>query len=167
MKQFFNEKEVTSTLVMDALFAGCRVIEAASRGQLPPPPPASSSDAAGASDALSSGAPLVVIRAERGTISLGVDVLEAAERASKNFIPEYRDEKGGLPGGGDGMVVRSGAEGDADLRRDGVERDERRLGELGRRTVEMFAIANIFSEKLEVGGRVLGLAALSFGKACV
>lgn len=26
MKQFFNEKEVTSTLVMDALYSGCRQI---------------------------------------------------------------------------------------------------------------------------------------------
>jgi hypothetical protein len=31
VKQFFNEKEVTSTLVMDALFAGCRQLEEASR----------------------------------------------------------------------------------------------------------------------------------------
>jgi hypothetical protein len=27
VKQFFNEKEVTSTLVMDALYSGCRQIE--------------------------------------------------------------------------------------------------------------------------------------------
>jgi hypothetical protein len=27
VKQFFNEKEVTSTLVMDALFSGCRQAE--------------------------------------------------------------------------------------------------------------------------------------------
>ncbi len=26
VKQFFNEKEVTSTLVMDALFCGCKVL---------------------------------------------------------------------------------------------------------------------------------------------
>ena len=28
VKRFFNEKEVTSTLVMDALFSGCQQIEA-------------------------------------------------------------------------------------------------------------------------------------------
>lgn len=27
MKQFFNEKEVTSTLVMDALYSGCKQID--------------------------------------------------------------------------------------------------------------------------------------------
>lgn len=31
VKQFFNEKEVTSTLVMDALYAGCRQLEETSR----------------------------------------------------------------------------------------------------------------------------------------
>ena len=30
VKRFFNEKEVTSTLVMDALYSGCRQLEAAS-----------------------------------------------------------------------------------------------------------------------------------------
>ena len=31
VKRFFNEKEVTSTLVMDALFSGCKQLEEASR----------------------------------------------------------------------------------------------------------------------------------------
>lgn len=31
VKQFFNEKEVTSTLVMDALYCGCRQLECLSR----------------------------------------------------------------------------------------------------------------------------------------
>jgi len=31
VKHFFNEKEVTSTLVMDALYAGCRCLEEAAR----------------------------------------------------------------------------------------------------------------------------------------
>ncbi len=42
MKRFFNEKEVTSTLVMDALFSGCQQIEAATAAGptdlLVPPP---------------------------------------------------------------------------------------------------------------------------------
>ncbi len=33
VKRFFSEKEVTSTLVMDALFCGCKAIEEASRQQ--------------------------------------------------------------------------------------------------------------------------------------
>lgn len=31
VKQFFNEKEVTSTLMMDALYSGCRQLEEHSR----------------------------------------------------------------------------------------------------------------------------------------
>jgi hypothetical protein len=31
VKQFFNEKEVTSTLVMDALYSGCRQLEEGTR----------------------------------------------------------------------------------------------------------------------------------------
>jgi hypothetical protein len=53
--------------------------------------------------------------------------------------------------------LRSGGEGDTDSRRDGVERDEKRLAELGRRTVEMYALAHMFTERLEVrGGGVWG-----------
>lgn len=34
MKKFFNEKEVTSTLVMDALFCGCKMVEEESRNMV-------------------------------------------------------------------------------------------------------------------------------------
>lgn len=34
VKQFFNEKEVTSTLVMDALFCGCKQLEKLSRSKV-------------------------------------------------------------------------------------------------------------------------------------
>ena len=49
----------------------------------------------------------------------------------------------------DGLALRSGQEGD-EYRRDSIERDEKRLAELGRKTVEMFVISHIFSEKIEV-----------------
>ncbi len=62
-----------------------------------------------------------------------------------------RDDKA-LIQGADGLALRSHQEGDSEFRRDSVERDERRLGELGKKTVEMFAITHIFTEKLEVCG---------------
>ncbi len=34
VKQFFNEKEVTSTLVMDALHSGCKQVEEAARSHV-------------------------------------------------------------------------------------------------------------------------------------
>jgi hypothetical protein len=100
-------------------------------------------------------APSVVIRAERNVFTFGAGVLDVAERAAApDWIPPYREDKGAL--GADGLALRSGGpesgpEGEA--RRDSVDRDERRLGELGRKTVEMLAIAHIFCERLEVGGR--------------
>lgn len=197
VKQFFNEKEVTSTLVMDALYAGCRQLEEASRawaavsgwlgargggrGRLHParlqlgtsqrlqltrpafylhnhptrsadanpPLPAPSSQGAAPEG---SPAPSVLIRAERNTFTFGAGALDVAERAAcPDWIPAYREDKGVL--GADGLALRSGGpesgpEGEA--RRDSVDRDERRLGELGRKTVEMLAIAHIFCDKLEV-----------------
>jgi hypothetical protein len=52
----------------------------------------------------------------------------------------------------DGLTLRSGQDGD-DYRRDSIERDEKRLAELGRKTIEMFVIAHIFCEKLEIAYR--------------
>ncbi|MCI03570.1 MATH domain-containing protein, partial [Trifolium medium] len=37
-----------------------------------------------------------------------------------------------------------------DFNKDSIERDERRLTELGRRTLEIFVLAHIFSNKIEV-----------------
>jgi hypothetical protein len=94
-----------------------------------------------------------VVRAERNVFTFGAGVLDVAERAAApDWIPPYREDKGAL--GADGLALRSGGselgpEGEA--RRDSVDRDERRLGELGRKTVEMLAIAHIFCERLEVG----------------
>jgi hypothetical protein len=55
-----------------------------------------------------------------------------------------------LPLGAEGLSLRSGGDELSELRRDALERDERRLAELGRRTVEMHALAHIFTEQLEV-----------------
>jgi hypothetical protein len=55
-----------------------------------------------------------------------------------------------LPVGADGLGLRSGCDEMSELRRDALERDEKRLAELGRRTVEMYALAHVFTESLEV-----------------
>ena len=81
VKQFFNEKEVTSTLVMDALFSGLKQAEEHSR---------SYSEGKGAGP---DGPPLVLIKPERNTFSLHGDLLEVAERVNKDFIPAPKEEK--------------------------------------------------------------------------
>jgi hypothetical protein len=55
-----------------------------------------------------------------------------------------------VPLGADGLALRGGGDELSELRRDALERDERRLAELGRRVVEMYALAHIFTEQLEV-----------------
>lgn len=73
VKQFFNEKEVTSTLVMDALLCGCKQLEAASRGVAP-----SEADAA---------APMVVVDAERNTFAVQGCLVDALQRAAVDVLP--------------------------------------------------------------------------------
>lgn len=127
VKRFFNEKEVTSTLVMDALFSGCKQLEEMSR----------------AADTrkgkkVRSGASMVV-SIDKNTFCLVGDVLLLLERAATEAIQPTTDDKVADP-----LAARNAQEGDES--KDYVERDERRLGELGRRTVEMYSMAHIFSE---------------------
>ena len=139
VKRFFNEKEVTSTLVMDALHAGCRTLEVqnqlaerhsreasgGSQNVQPPPLP-----------------PPVSVCKERGVFFLGdylggaADTISVLERAPDDFFPTYSEEK------------------DLDdYGKDSVERDERRLCDLGRRTVEMFVLSHLFGNSIEVAFR--------------
>jgi hypothetical protein len=73
VKRFFNEKEVTSTLVMDALYSGCRAMEEHTRQWLEystrmgPAEPDSAVEQ-----------PSVLIHAERGLFSLGDDVFDVS-----------------------------------------------------------------------------------------
>ncbi len=79
VKQFFNEKEVTSTLVMDALYSGCKQVEEHSRLYMEGKSP--------------EGPPLVLIKAERNAFALLGDLLDLADRVCKDFIPVAKDEK--------------------------------------------------------------------------
>eukprot|EP00873_Tetraselmis_striata_P038610 jgi/Tetstr1/458874/TSEL_004382.t1 len=141
VKRFFNEKEVTSTLVMDALYSGCRAMEEHTRQWLehskkvgPVEPDAEVEQ------------PSVLIHAEKGIFALGDTVLDALERAANESIPPFRDDKCS-----DGLCGRN--QGEEDYGKDSVDRDERRLAELGRRTVEMFVLSHVYTESLEVSYR--------------
>eukprot|EP00775_Hariotina_reticulata_P007116 gene7116-7330_t len=134
VKQFFNEKEVTSTLVMDALFCGCRQLDKSNLGRQ--------------EVAAEGSAPCVVINSKACTFSFALDALDVVAQLRDDFLPLSRDDKG-LPLGADGLGLRSGCDELSELRRDVLERDENRLAELGRRTVEMFALAHIITEQLE------------------
>jgi len=128
VKHFFIEKEVTSTLVMDSLYSGLKALEGqtlSKKGRL---------------EAEEIPAPIVCV--EKDTFVLADDVLALLERAAMDLLPP-KDDKGPQ------NRTKDGNSGE-DFNKDSIERDERRLTELGCRTVEIFVLAHIFSNKIEV-----------------
>ncbi|KAK8608889.1 hypothetical protein V6N13_025202 [Hibiscus sabdariffa] len=131
VKHFFIEKEVTSTLVMDSLYSGLKALEGQSKGKK-----AKSKFL----DVKEMPAPIVHV--EKDMFLLVDDVLLLLERAASEPLPP-KDDKGPQ------NRTKDGNSGE-DFNKDSVERDERHLTELGRRTVEIFVLSHIFSNKIEV-----------------
>ncbi|TYI41548.1 hypothetical protein ES332_A01G034000v1 [Gossypium tomentosum] len=126
VKHFFIEKEVTSTLVMDSLYSGLKALEVQSKGN---------KTKSKLLDAEEMPAPIVHV--EKDMFVLVDDVLVLLERAAALEPLPPKDEKGPQNRSKDG---NSGG----DFNKDSIERDERRLTELGRRTVEIFILSHIF-----------------------
>ncbi|PKI67409.1 hypothetical protein CRG98_012194 [Punica granatum] len=131
VKHFFIEKEVTSTLVMDSLYSGLKALESQSKCKKGRAKKSDTDDM-----------PAPIVRVEQDTFFLVDDVLPLLERAAIEPLPP-KDEKGPQ------NRTKDGNSGE-DFNKDSIERDERRLTELGRRTVEIFVLAHIFSNKIEV-----------------
>ncbi|CAN6439439.1 unnamed protein product [Victoria cruziana] len=132
VKQFFIEKEVTSTLVMDSLYSGLKALESQS-----------SNKSTKTKSTEHEEMPLPIVHVEKDMFVLADDVLELLERAAAEPLPPLKDDKGPQNRTKEGM---SGE----DLNKDSIERDERRLTELGRRTVEIFAVTQIYCNRIEV-----------------
>ncbi|XP_019191358.1 PREDICTED: MATH domain-containing protein At5g43560-like [Ipomoea nil] len=130
VKYFFIEKEVTSTLVMDSLYSGLKALEGQHTGK----------KGKGRSLDLEE-QPVPIVKMEKDMFVLVDDVLLLLERAALEQLPP-KEEKGPQ------NRTKDGASGD-DFNKDSIERDERRLTELGRRTIEIVVLAQIFS-KIEV-----------------
>ncbi|KAK4388204.1 TNF receptor-associated factor1a, partial [Sesamum angolense] len=130
VKHFFIEKEVTSTLVMDSLYSGLKALEGQNKVKK------SKGKYLEAEDL-----PVPVVRTEKDMFVLVDDVLLLLERAAMEPLPP-KDEKGPQ------NRTKDGSAGE-EFSKDSIERDERRLTELGRRTIEIFVLAHIFS-KIEV-----------------
>ncbi|KAH1230119.1 TNF receptor-associated factor 1b [Glycine max] len=125
VKHFFIEKEVTSTLVMDSLFSGLKALEGQTK---------SKKGRVKLLDAEEIPAPIVHV--EKDMFVLVDDVLLLLERAAIEPLSP-KDEK--CPQN----RTKDGNSGE-DFNKDSIERDERRLTELGRRTLEIFVLAHIF-----------------------
>ncbi|CAN0904399.1 TNF receptor-associated factor homolog 1b, partial [Linum grandiflorum] len=130
VKHFFIEKEVTSTLVMDSLYSGLKALEGQAKNKK------------GRVKNNSEEIPAPIVHVEKDTFVLIDDVLLLLERAAMEPLPP-KDDKGPQ------NRTKDGNSGD-EFTKDSIERDERRLTELGRRTVEIFVLAHIFNHKIEV-----------------
>ncbi|KAJ8438892.1 hypothetical protein Cgig2_007737 [Carnegiea gigantea] len=121
VKHFFIEKEVTSTLVMDSLYSGLKALEGQSKGNRGKGKVPEREET-----------PAPIVQVEKDMFVLGDDILLLLERAAMEPLPP-KDEKGPQ------NRTKDGANGE-DFNKDSIERDERRLTELGRRTVEIFVL---------------------------
>ncbi|XP_022851471.1 MATH domain-containing protein At5g43560-like isoform X2 [Olea europaea var. sylvestris] len=130
VKHFFIEKEVTSTLVMDSLYSGLKALEGQTKGNKVKGKYLEAEEL-----------PVPIVRIEKDMFVLVDDVLLLLERAAMEPLPP-KDEKGPQ------NRIKDGSAGE-EFNKDLIERDERRLTELGRRTIEIFILAHLFS-KIEV-----------------
>lgn len=118
VKRFFNEKEVTSTLVMDALHSGYKSLQVDQRPKNADGSPFE---------------PPVSISMEENVTYLTGDVMKTLESAANESVPPHNEDK------------------DLDdYGKDSLERDERRLAELGRQAIEMFVLSHLYINRIEV-----------------
>ncbi|CAH9107060.1 unnamed protein product, partial [Cuscuta europaea] len=120
VKHFFVEKEVTSTLVMDSLYSGLRVLEGQYKGK---------KGKGKCMDAEEQ--PTSIVHMEEDMFVLVDDVLLLLERASLEASLEPlppKDEKGPQ------NHTKDGTSGE-DFNKESIESDESCLTDLGRRTI--------------------------------
>ncbi|XP_019426670.1 PREDICTED: MATH domain-containing protein At5g43560-like isoform X2 [Lupinus angustifolius] len=134
VKHFFIEKEVTSTLVMDSLYSGLKALEGQTKGKK------GRVNLLGAEEM-----PAPIVHVENNMFVLVDDVSLLLERAATEPLPP-KDEKGPQ------NRTKDGNSGE-DFDNDSMQHDEMRLTELGRRTLEIFVLVHVFSNKIEVAYR--------------
>ncbi|QDZ18568.1 MATH domain-containing protein [Chloropicon primus] len=154
VKRFFNEKEVTSTLVMDALHSGYKAlqVEQGQKTLAAAPAPAAAKGKGDKADKGSKGSgkggssaaafktlnaspsdPPVSISMEENLTYLAGDVMKTLEQAANEAVPPHNEDK------------------DLDdYGKDSLERDERRLAELGKQAIEMFVVSHLYTNRIEV-----------------
>ncbi|KAG7672953.1 hypothetical protein Ndes2526B_g08521 [Nannochloris sp. 'desiccata'] len=195
VKKFFNEKEVTSTLVMDALYCGAKLLERAghiavtgngnntSSSSSRAKAAAAAAAAAAAENAAAENAaaaaanadapefkkakdaketaadtltiastsdpssllPGLVINTSTDRMFFAGDLIAALRRMVSDPVPTFNPDTKPTS---DALALRNAQDVD-DQSKGSVERDERRLADLGRRTVEMFGAAHIVEAQLE------------------
>ncbi|KAL6845462.1 hypothetical protein ACP4OV_024957 [Aristida adscensionis] len=128
VKHFFVEKEVTSTLVMDALYTGLKALEYHSKGKK-----GTVKDV--------EGLPAPMIHVDMDMFVLAGDFIALLERAALEPLScqplSPKDDKCSQSRAKDG--------GSGEVNKVSIEREERRLTELGQKILETFVLSHIFS----------------------
>ncbi|KAL9274711.1 TNF receptor-associated factor homolog 1b-like protein [Drosera capensis] len=131
VKQFTIGNEVVAILAMESLYSGLRELEGRGKtksmkgklldGEDTPPP---------------------IIRVEKDMFVLADDALVLLEQAASELLP-LKDEKGPQNHLKDGSA-------EEEFSKESSEHNERLLTYFGRRMIEMFVLARIFSNKIEI-----------------
>uniref|UniRef100_A0A0D3EUP0 MATH domain-containing protein n=1 Tax=Oryza barthii TaxID=65489 RepID=A0A0D3EUP0_9ORYZ len=132
VKHFFVEKEVTSTLVMDSLYTGLKALECQSK----------SKSKKGIIDSVDFvELPVPMVHVDVDMFVLAGDVIALLERAALEPLPcqpvSPKDDKCSQSRTKDGCS--------GEVNKVSIEREERRLTELGQKIIETFALSHIFS----------------------
>uniref|UniRef100_A0A0D9V6D9 MATH domain-containing protein n=1 Tax=Leersia perrieri TaxID=77586 RepID=A0A0D9V6D9_9ORYZ len=130
VKHFFVEKEVTSTLVMDSLYTGLKALEYQSRSKK------------GIVNSVEfEELPVPMVHVHVDMFVLAGDVITLLERAALEPLPcqplSPKDDKCSQSRTKDGST--------GEVNKVSIEREERRLTELGQKILETFALSHIFS----------------------
>ncbi|KAL5655406.1 hypothetical protein ACJX0J_034725, partial [Zea mays] len=130
VKQFFVEKEVTSTLVMDSLYTSLKALEYQMKGRKGKTKLADLEEL-----------PAPMVHVDMDMFILADDVIALLERAALEPLPcqplAPKDDKTSQP------RMKDGSSGE--VYNVSMEREERRLTELGQKILETFVLSHIFS----------------------
>ncbi|GFQ07466.1 math domain-containing protein at5g43560 [Phtheirospermum japonicum] len=137
VKHFFVEREVPSTLVMESLYSGLKAIECQKSKKKGKKSKGKCLEVAEEKVVEEKELSVLIVCIEKDTFALADDVLLLLERAANEPLTPKE------------MKICLGGSAREDLSNDSIDCDQRRLTELGRRTVEMSVLAHIFS-KIEV-----------------
>lgn len=132
-KRFFNDKEVTSTIIMDALYCGAKILEAR----------AANPKLVVAGIQISENS--VLINSAKNSFYFAGDTLETLTRVAEEALPVYST----ADKSSDSTSLRTAVDADGVYSMEAVQKDEERLVDMGRRTVEVFAVAHIASVLME------------------
>ncbi|CAM8888448.1 unnamed protein product [Rhodiola kirilowii] len=131
VKHFFVEKEVTSALVMDSLYRGLKAFQMESKFR---------GGKENVLESVSNSRPIVYMDGDM--FILADDLLSLLAKSPRQSVASKDDKDSS-------SQSKAGSTGQ-DFTKDLIGRAEKRLTEFGCRTIEMFALSHIFSQKIEI-----------------